>query len=210
MFSLFHKKKELTIACVGDSITYGSGVAATRSRDAYPAILNRLLGPKTKVYNYGLRGRTLISTGDQPYIKERSYQQALEKKADIYILMLGTNDSKPYNWDYQKMKDELPVFVNSFKDLENHPNIFLMQPPKCFPLNNGKVPYDIQNELVSGSIHQLVADTARALEVHLIDLYSLTETHPEWFMDGVHPNREGNKMIAERVFQAISYNNPNT
>lgn len=115
MFKLFRHNNLKTIACIGDSITFGTGVIATRSRDSYPAILNKLLGPAARVFNYGIGSRTLLSTGDFPYIKERMYQRALRRTADIYIIMLGTNDSKPFNWDEQKFAEELPPFVRSFQ-----------------------------------------------------------------------------------------------
>lgn len=44
---------------------------------------------------------------------------------------------------------------------------------------------------------------AKTHNVPVIDLYRLTEKHPEYFEDGVHPNRPGNKVIAEYVFSQI-------
>ena len=38
----------------------------------------------------------------------------------------------------------------------------------------------------------------------VIDLYSLTNNHPEWFSDGIHPNEEGNKIIANEIAKIIS------
>ena len=37
-----------------------------------------------------------------------------------------------------------------------------------------------------------------------IDIHSLSESHPEWFeADGIHPNNDGAKAIAEMVAAAI-------
>ena len=50
---------------------------------------------------------------------------------------------------------------------------------------------------------QLSAVTSEG-EVNIIDIHSLTEAHPEWFeVDGVHPNNDGAKAIAETVAEAI-------
>lgn len=35
--------------------------------------------------------------------------------------------------------------------------------------------------------------------LQVVDLYALTEEHPEYFMDGVHPNALGNQAIAEHI-----------
>lgn len=47
------KKK---VICVGDSITYGHGVAENRGTDSYPAILQRLLSDEYEVHNFGVCG----------------------------------------------------------------------------------------------------------------------------------------------------------
>ena len=37
-----------------------------------------------------------------------------------------------------------------------------------------------------------------------IDIHSLSESHPEWFEeDGIHPNNDGAKAIAEAVAEVI-------
>lgn len=43
--------------------------------DAYPSILLELLGSHYQVANYGLSGRSLLSTSDYPYLKEKNAQQ---------------------------------------------------------------------------------------------------------------------------------------
>ena len=39
--------------------------------------------------------------------------------------------------------------------------------------------------------------------VPVIDLYAFTEHHPEYFLDGVHPNREGNRAIADYLLETL-------
>ena len=47
------------VACVGDSITFGAGVAQ-REVNCYPVVLNKLLGDKYQVKNFGVSGSTLL------------------------------------------------------------------------------------------------------------------------------------------------------
>src|SRR5579885_3646478 len=64
---------KIRVACVGDSITYGAGIK-DREHNSYPAQLQKLLGDGYEVRNFGVNGRTLLSKGDLPYVKERTYQ----------------------------------------------------------------------------------------------------------------------------------------
>ena len=41
-------------------------------------------------------------------------------------------------------------------------------------------------------------------KVKIIDVHALTEAHPEWFeKDGIHPNNDGARAIAELVAESI-------
>jgi len=91
------------VACVGDSITYGAGIA-DRLNDSYPAQLQRILqpyDPAWRVDNYGVSGATLLRQGDLPYIRQGAYTSAQTCNPDVVIIKLGTNDSKPRNWQYK-------------------------------------------------------------------------------------------------------------
>src|SRR4051794_25029443 len=89
------------LACVGDSITFGAGIQ-DRDHDSYPAQLGRMLGEAWDVRNFGVSGATMLKKGDKPYDKQKAYRDALAFKPDVVVIMLGTNDSKPQNWDKHK------------------------------------------------------------------------------------------------------------
>src|SRR5438309_1365900 len=75
------------LACIGDSITYGSGIK-DRAHDSYPAQLAKMLGDKFNVRNFGVSGATLLKAGDRPYSKTKQYQPALDFAADVVVIML--------------------------------------------------------------------------------------------------------------------------
>ena len=54
--------------CKGNSITYGAFIA-NRDQNSYPAQLQAYLGDGYEVRNYGVSGRTLLTQGDYPYVK---------------------------------------------------------------------------------------------------------------------------------------------
>ena len=91
------------VACVGDSITFGAGVE-NRAVNAYPQVLDRLLGERARVANFGRSGATLLKQGDYPYWEREQFTQATEFQPGIVIIKLGTNDSKPQNWKISKQK----------------------------------------------------------------------------------------------------------
>src|SRR5947208_169754 len=84
------------VACVGDSITAGAGVKDAKNK--YPAQLGELLGTGYDVKNFGNSGSTMLDDGDKPYKKQKSFTDAVAFAADIVVIKLGTNDSKPQNW----------------------------------------------------------------------------------------------------------------
>ena len=54
-------------------------------------------------------------------------------------------------------------------------------------------------------IAEAVKSFGEAEGLTVIDLYTLTENHPEWFReDGVHPNVEGAGQIAGYVYDAVT------
>ena len=82
------------IACVGDSITFGSGLA-NRPLESYPSVLGRLLGDTYFVSNFGVSGATMLRRGDKPYWQEERFRAVRDFNPSIVLLKLGTNDSKP-------------------------------------------------------------------------------------------------------------------
>ena len=197
------------IACIGDSITFGNGVWPLQSRLSFSAYLNNYVKDEYQVLNYGMSGRTLLNEGDHPYTRENFYNITHEIKSDVYIIMLGTNDSKAYNWKYAgengiNYKNELKEFATSYLNLDNSPKVYLMQPPKAFnQIGSDKPGFLIDNNVIENEICGLIKEVGGELNVDVIDLYTYTKDHPGWFADGVHPNAKGDKKIAEYIYSII-------
>ena len=73
--------EKVRVACVGDSITFGAGVA-DRKNNAYPVVLGKLLGDGVEVRNFGFSARTMLNKGDHPFMKEKKYPHYAEHKAE--------------------------------------------------------------------------------------------------------------------------------
>ena len=196
------KRNKKHIACVGDSITFGAGVIVTKDFHSYPAFLQRLVGKDYQVINYGCSGRTLLSSGDHPYAKEKQYEASIQLNGDIYLIMLGTNDSKPCNWNKEQYESELKDFVYKYKSLPNNPKVFLLIPPKAFPIGED-IKFGIDDAIIKNEIAPIVKKIGDELNLRTIDLYSLTEYNHELFADGVHPNKKGNIVISRYIYEGI-------
>ncbi len=203
------KEGQIKVACVGDSITYGHGISGWKENN-YPAQLQEILGEEYHVANFGSSGACVNPDGDQPYISRPVYQESLDYEADVLVFMLGTNDSKPENWtnaeDFMKDYKEL---LNSYLTGTKIPSkIYVGLCAECYYTDGeteGMTNFDIQPAIVDEIIEEIAAYfESYEATVHIIDVHTLTEAHPEWFEnDGVHPNNDGARAIAELVADSI-------
>ncbi|HRO70681.1 MAG TPA: GDSL-type esterase/lipase family protein, partial [Chitinophagaceae bacterium] len=87
----------IRVACVGNSVTFGAGLKDP-SLESYPAQLQKLLGDRFVVSNFGVSGTTLLQSGHRPYTKTQAFRDALAYNAEVTIIHLGLNDTDPRNW----------------------------------------------------------------------------------------------------------------
>lgn len=200
------QKDKTRVACIGDSITFGAGVPKTRKRDAWAYVLERELGPAYQVINYGFSGATLQREGDLPYRRLRFLEKMKRAEPAVILFMLGTNDSKPYNWDAQRYREQFEELVQELLEGAWPHKLVLLAPPKAFAESKtGKIAFDIVNETIGHEIRQSVISVGEKQRLQVVDLYAFTEDHPEYFDDGVHPNVLGNKAIAEHLHRVIQF-----
>ncbi|MFT4168657.1 MAG: GDSL-type esterase/lipase family protein [Dysgonomonas sp.] len=198
-FIIIHAQETIKIACVGNSITYGMGIA-DRDKNSYPSVLSQMLGEGYDVRNFGFSARTLLMKGDLPYMKEQMFKDALAFNPDIVIIKLGTNDSKPQNWKYgSEYKHDMETMVNSFKSLSSHPQIYL-----CFPAKAYALQWGINDSIIVKDIIPDIIDVAEECGTKVINLHTPTSNMPENFPDHIHPNEAGAKIIATEVYHAIT------
>lgn len=194
--------KKRRVLCIGDSITYGSGVLRTRWKDTYPAILENKLGEEFQVLNYGIPGATLVADGDKPY--SQVFLQATRKTdPEMILLMLGTNDSKHQNWDAEKYEAALQRWVSELNSYSSKPKVFVMAPPAAFRVNHKPIVYGIQDTVIRDEIFPAVKRQTALHATGFIDLYTPTQGRPELYTDGVHPNAHGNRILAQHIFDVL-------
>lgn len=189
----------IRVACVGNSITFGSGIA-NRDRDSYPSVLGQMLGRGYEVRNFGFSARTMLMKGDHPYMKEQLFRDALHYNPDIVVIKLGTNDSKPFNWKYKAgLPRDIQTMVDAFKALPSRPKIYLCYPPKAY-----RIRYAINDSIIEHGVIPVIDRIAKKNRLPVIDLHTALSGMPEHFPDYVHPDPAGAHKIAETVYRAIT------
>ena len=192
------KNEPVRVACVGDSITYGHGIK-DREHDAYPGLLSSLLGDKYDVRNFGVSGSTTMMGTDMPYMNEQAYKDALAFNPEIVTIKLGTNDSKPYNWKEQEhFKEDLKTLIESFRSLPSKPKIWL-----CLPVPAMGRAWSINDSVIYNGVIPYIKEVAQEENIPLIDLNTPFQGKRQYFPDTIHPNEEGQQIIAETIFSYV-------
>ena len=209
------RKDAIRVACIGNSITHGSGIDMQEQR-GYPAQLQKLLGEGYHVKNYGVGGRTMLKKGDRPYMQEQAWRDAQAFKPDVVVIKLGTNDSKPENWQYgseleqnlMQMIDSLcpmmPVLNKKGKPTKKmvraaSPRIFL-----CTPIPAEKPSWNISDSTITQAIIPIINKVAAREHLQVIDLHSLFVPDKDNMQrDGIHPTDKGAAQMARIIAAAI-------
>lgn len=192
----------IKVACIGNSITYGTGVT-NRNTESYPAQLQNLLGNKYIVGNFGKPGATLLVHGHRPYIQQEEYQKALKFSADIVVIHLGINDTDPRDWP--NYRDE---FIHDYLQLIES---FKKVNPQCRILVAYITPIaDRHPRFISGTqqwheeIQKAINVVARISQAEIIDFHTPLYSYPILLPDAIHPNEEGAHILAHTAYSAIT------
>jgi len=186
------------VACIGDSITFGAALD-NPDQQSYPAQLQTMLGNSCEVRNFGRNGRTLLKAGHAPYWREEALAKAMAFAPQVVVIMLGTNDSKPNNWQHaERFEPDYLALIDTFLQLPIQPEVIVCLPPPVY--QNG---FEIRDHTLSREIVPAIRRVAQQRPVKLIDLPAVMRPKPHWFVDGVHPTAVGAAEIAQQVAMAI-------
>jgi len=188
-------QKSIRVACVGDSLTEGT---------EYTYQLARKLGRNYSLYNFGVGGTTVTLASHSPYMDTLAFQDVLDFKPHIVIIMLGTNDAQPILSQYSStFVDDYITLIQAFQELPDNPDIWLVLPPPIFSNNFGHLDHEYFEQIILSGIKQVGNKTS----LPVIDVYSLLLDYSDCFPDGVHPENApgnwGNEPVAQIIATAI-------
>ena len=207
-----------TIACVGDSLTVGSGTSGHRYVNAYPAVLKKnAFFAEYNVHNYGLGGMCATKSIDRfSYWDTKQYRDAMMCQPSIVIIMFGTNDAKYSNWNEVLFREDYISLIKGFQELPTKPAIYLIIPP---PMYTDSGPYNISGPTVNYMLPKIIPEVAKHCNVKVIDGFNAlggrSLNFPEAYMidkkkaagvppnDMCHLNNLGYARIAGAVAQFL-------
>ena len=193
---------KIKVSCVGNSITYGMRLD-NREEESYPVQLQKMLGDRYEVGNFGKSGATLLRHGHRPYFEQEEFRQAMDFAGDIVVIHLGINDTDPRNWPH--FRDEFVgdylALIDSLRSV-NPKARFLIA--RMTPIGSNHTRFISGTKTWHGQIQEEIETVAHAAGAELIDFYEPLYRYPWMFPDAVHPDAEGAKILAKTVYQGIT------
>ena len=207
--------EKVRVACIGDSITYGLGLA-NREKESYPAQLQKMLDEmfpgEYEVRNFGNSGRgiyldSMRGSEKRGFRHMPEHKAALAWKPDIVISNLGINDNGEYIKEYTGGRKR-GQFINDYLALlgdyrKANPKVKPFIWTKLSPLAEGQRFYRSPEPFLMQSDLEEVAKRMSAVGIDMQE--PLREEMDDIFArDKIHPNAEGARIIAARTSAAIA------
>jgi acyl-CoA thioesterase-1 len=185
--ALFQTPAPKVILFYGDSLTAGYGLSM---EDAYPAVIEEKLNKKgkpTKVVNAGLSGETTAGGLNR-------LDWVLRQPVDIFVLELGGNDGLR-GLPLDQTKKNLQAIIDKVKT--KYPKAKIVIAGMLVPPNMGPD--------YTASFRKIFPELAKKNNATLIPflLQDVAGNDKLNIPDGIHPNVEGHKIVADNVLKVI-------
>jgi len=159
-------------------------------------MLDSILGSGYTVLNAGRSATTLQKKGDFPYWICKEFSNVFAFNPNIIIIQLGTNDTKPTNWNKESYELDYQILIDTFNTIATHPEIYL-----CTPVPAFKTKWGINDSTIINGVIPVVNKLAKANNLEVIDLYTSMHDLGAHFPDSIHPDEKA----ANRMAQMIAY-----
>ncbi|MFD3156453.1 GDSL-type esterase/lipase family protein [Haloimpatiens sp. FM7330] len=189
----------MKIVCIGDSITFGYGIA---KEYRWSEIVKNTLN--INIINKGINGDTTVG------MLSRSYKDVILNKPDKVIIMGGTNDFIRGH-SYKTVEKNILELTKEALHNKIQP-IIGIQIPTYSQLALKKwassINYDKVNEKIQTYRQEIIEFTTKQ-NLKYIDFYknfiNECELHNinEYYVDGIHPNKEGHKIMAQSAIKVL-------
>lgn len=205
------QEHKVRMAFIGNSITYGSGLS-NRLEQCYPAQLSALLsdvyGDTCSLFNAGVSGRAMMKNAPSPIWEEEQFEDAIMMVPDICLILLGTNDSKPYLWEDigDEFLDDYLAMIDTFKFRNPETKFIVCYPTPIWPGQKYGTDWnDLHNDtLLVNNVLPAIDTIVQETGANLIDFYhAFPESERYLFPDSLHPNASAAGQMAQIIFDSL-------
>jgi len=179
--------KNIRVVVFGDSIAAGYGLDPS---EAFPTVLEELAradGTDITVVNAGLSGETTAGGA-------RRITWILNQPIDIFVLELGGNDALR-GLDLAQTESNLRTIITAVK--AKHPQAKIILAGMLAPPNLGQDFTDRFRNIYP----KLATETGATLIPFILEGVGGEAAYNQ--PDGIHPNRDGHRMIAQTVWRYV-------
>ena len=139
----------------------------------------------------------MLRHGNYPYWKHGRLGEALSYAPDIVLLDLGGNDSKPMNEPLLagEFAEDTEFMVTLFRSLPSRTRVILLTPTAFFDTGDSGISDDVCLREVCPELYKAAA----SLGAEVLDMYPVLEGRGDLVPDGIHPGKEGSRLMAEKI-----------
>ena len=190
---IFSRKR---IACVGNSITYG--YLTNSVEETYPYKLQKMLGDRFEIRNFGVPGAAVQFDKFITYSKTEAYNDLKLFNPEVIIMKLGANDSRPDEWINEEFFyiDYLRL-VRKMKSISDQ--VYL-----CYPIPPYGDKWKHRDEILRNKVMKVIRRVSKEEKLPVIDLYQEEmKDSVNYFPDGIHPTSGGYDIIAKSIYNNL-------
>jgi len=194
----------VNVACLGDSnTTPQGGNYATLLQKAFlgDEKLSNLRDPRksSKKCRYEVRafgkGGSTAGAGRQFYGETEEFRRALAHAADVYVVMLGTNDAMRRGGVPSRAEEGLSQIIDAVRAANGQSEILLVLPP-------GRSEQCRLRRNLTETVHPLVREVAAKKRCALV-VPAIEDDASSYRPDGVHLSQMGAEAVARAVKNAL-------
>lgn len=146
------------IIMVGDSVSRGDSFYGFHNTNMIFDIGEMLLkergwafSDRIEVMNYSVGMRGIFTEGEKPFRKDPNWNHILGSKADAIVIMLGGNDSKPWNWKGEQLFNQEYVAFGKelLKVVGDKQDLYVLSATPSYPDYPGNSPCVFNDKIMN-------------------------------------------------------------
>jgi lysophospholipase L1-like esterase len=208
--------RELTVACIGDSLTFGKGLA---QKDAVypepfstPHELQQLLDQRHPQHSWNVKNLGVGGSGVRHWVEslEGNHRSSrcpgqeiiddLLAGCDIIIVMLGTNDAVKGHWNEQEYTSSLTRLARMLQSDCPTASLLLCSPPPI--VQSGSFAQNLDADFTNSVLPRIIPQIAAGLGLVYIDCFHAV-TANGISSDGVHLEPASYRTVASTMLDPV-------